>query len=112
MTKRSAAGATDLIADVRVPLDSPWFNGHFPGNPVLPGVAQLDMVFDLIRQNADHPIRLVAVSRVRFKQMIMPEDRFRLVASPKGNQNGVYEFRVLKADELMASGVITVAETK
>lgn len=112
MNKRHTAGAADLIADIRVPLESPWFSGHFPGNPILPGIAQLEMVLDLIRQSVDHPIRLAAVNRVRFKQMILPEERFRLVASPKGDQRGTYSFRTLKADELVTSGVITVVENK
>jgi 3-hydroxyacyl-[acyl-carrier-protein] dehydratase len=112
MNKRNTAGATDLMADIRIPLESQWFSGHFPNNPVLPGIAQLEMVFNLIRQSTDHPIRLIAVSRVRFKQMILPEDRLRVVASPKGDQRGVYSFRILKADELVTSGVITVAGKK
>lgn len=107
--KHNTSGAAELIADIRVPLESPWFSGHFPDNPVLPGIAQLEMVFDLIRQSTDHPIRLVAVSRVRFKQMILPEDRLRVVASAKGDQNETYSFRVLKADELVTSGAITIA---
>lgn len=112
VNKRNTAGAAELFADIRVPSESPWFRGHFPGNPVLPGIAQLEMVVDLIRQNADHPLRLAAVSRVRFKQTIVPEDRLRLVVSPKGDQEGAYWFRILKSGELVTSGVITVSEKK
>lgn len=107
--KQNTSGAGELIADIRVPMDSPWFSGHFPDNPVLPGIALLEMVFDLIRQSTDHPIRLVAVSRVRFKKMVVPEDSLRVVASAKGDQNGAYSFRVLKADELVTNGAITIA---
>jgi len=32
-----------LFAEIRVALDSPWFNGHFPGERFLPGVAVLTM---------------------------------------------------------------------
>jgi 3-hydroxymyristoyl/3-hydroxydecanoyl-(acyl carrier protein) dehydratase len=109
LKKQKPSGAGELIADIRIPKESPWFSGHFPDHPVLPGIAQLEMVFDLIRQSRDHPIRLVAVSRVRFKQMIVPEDKLRVVASAKGDQNEAYSFRVLKADELVTSGAITIA---
>lgn len=107
--QQNTSGAGELTADIRIPLESPWFSGHFPGHPVLPGIAQLEMVFDLIRQSRDHPIRLVAVSRVRFKKMILPEDSLRVVASAKGDQNEAYSFRVLKEDELVTSGAITIA---
>ncbi len=40
----------EITADIHVPPDSPWFCGHFPGEPILPGVAQLGMVIDAIRQ--------------------------------------------------------------
>jgi acyl carrier protein len=112
MENRPAAEGTELTADIRIPSESPWFGGHFPGNPVLPGIAQIGMVFDLIRQHADHPIRLVEVGRVRFKQMILPDDRLRVTASPKRDHNGVYLFRIFKAEELAASGVIAVAQRR
>ena len=38
----------EVKAHIRVPADSPWFDGHFPDAPVLPGVAQLGMVHDLL----------------------------------------------------------------
>ena len=109
LNKLSGSGATELIADIRIPSDSPWFKGHFPNNPVLPGIAQLEMVFNLIRQTLGHPIRLAAVNHVRFKQMILPADELRVVVSPKEAQHGRYTFRILKTDELVTSGVITIA---
>ena len=100
----------NMSATVHVPADSPWFIGHFPGNPVYPGIAQLGLVFDLLQKHADTPLKLVDISRVRFKQMVVPEDRLRVEASPKQHQRGVFTFRILKADMVMTSGVMTVAE--
>ncbi len=48
---------------MRVAADSPWFDGHFEGAPVLPGVAHLQLgavcgALDLARLNAVHAARM------------------------------------------------------
>src|SRR5208282_4914011 len=35
-------GAEELVAIKNVTFNEPYFNGHFPGNPVMPGVLQLE----------------------------------------------------------------------
>jgi 3-hydroxymyristoyl/3-hydroxydecanoyl-(acyl carrier protein) dehydratase len=92
-----------------VDADSPWFRGHFPGNPVYPGIAQLGLVFDLLQKHTDTPLRLVDIRRVRFKQMVVPEDNLVVEASPKKDRDGAFAFRILKADTVMTSGMMTVA---
>lgn len=110
MRLRTAADSVDLVADVIVPLASPWFDGHFPDQPVLPGIAQLEMVFDLIRQRVRRPLRLVGVNRVRFRRMIVPDDRLTVVATPRQADDTVYAFRLEKAEGMVATGTMTVAD--
>ena len=106
---RNPVGAKELSAEVHVPVDSPWFDGHFRGRPVLPGIAQLNMVYDLIRQAWPSPVRVVEVSRVRFKQMILPADRLTVVAEAKAGREGRYAFRIFKKDQLICQGAVIVA---
>ena len=40
----------EALADV--PADSPWFSGHFPGEPILPGIALVYMAEQAIVQDA------------------------------------------------------------
>lgn len=107
--KREQREDGTLRVAVHVPRGSAWFDGHFPGHPVLPGIAQLGMVFDLIRNAVDGPVRVTEVSRVRFKQMILPEDRLTVTAEPRPARNGAYGFRITKDDEVVCSGTMTVA---
>lgn len=104
--RQNSAGA--LGGDVRVPAQSPWFEGHFPGHPVLPGVAQLAMVFDVIQGALDAPVRVLEVGRVRFKQMILPEDHLRVWAEPRPGREGAYSFRITKQAEVVCSGTMIV----
>lgn len=101
-----------LSAEVHVPNGSEWFNGHFPGHPVLPGIAQLGMVFDVIRHSFAGPLRVTAVSRVRFKQMILPDDHLNVSATPRPAHEGSYAFRITKGDELVCSGTMAVQEVQ
>ncbi|MDA8140909.1 MAG: hypothetical protein M0036_19850 [Desulfobacteraceae bacterium] len=110
MTNQILAADGTMAAQVRVPPGSAWFDGHFPGLPVLPGIAQLGMVVDLIRGMMGSPVRVAEVNRVRFKQMIRPDDRLSVVVEPKPSGKGGYGFRILKHDEVVCSGAIKVEE--
>jgi 3-hydroxymyristoyl/3-hydroxydecanoyl-(acyl carrier protein) dehydratase len=105
--KRSASG--EVSASVEMTEDSPWFSGHFPGEPILPGIAQLGMVFDAISQSSDQNLKISSVSRVRFKQIVRPNDRLEIIATPMEEESGVYSFRMMVGEELVCSGMVTVS---
>ena len=100
----------ELRAEIQVPPDSPWFSGHFPGEPILPGIAQLGMVFDAISQSSDQNLKISGVSRVRFKQIIRPDDQLRIIATPQKDHAESYVFRITVKGELVCSGVMTVED--
>ena len=100
----------EIEADIHVPPDSPWFSGHFPGDPILPGVAQIGMVKDVIRQARGQDLSVSGVRRVRFKQIIRPDDKLKLVAAPLKENTGAYSFRILVENEAVCSGVMMVEE--
>ena len=100
----------EIEADILVPSDSPWFRGHFPGEPILPGVAQIGMVIDAIRQARNQDLNVSGVRRVRFKQIIRPDDTLKLTAAPLKENADAYSFRILVEDEAACSGVMMVEE--
>lgn len=100
----------EISADIRVPSDSPWFDGHFPGEPILPGVAQIGMVFDAIRKAHNQELKVSSVRRVRFKRIIRPDDQLKIIAVPLKQETDSYSFRILVQDETVCSGVMTVEE--
>ncbi len=102
----------EIVAEVHVPSDSPWFRGHFPGEPILPGVAQIGMVIDAIRQAQNQDLKVSGVRRVRFKQIIRPDDQLKIIAAPLKQNAGAYSFRILIEDEAACSGVMMVEELK
>lgn len=104
--RRSDSG--EISAEIYVPADSLWFSGHFPEDPILPGIAQLGAVFDAINQSHDQGLRICSVSRVRFKQIIRPDDSLAITASLRKDPADSYGFRITVEGELVCSGVMTV----
>lgn len=68
-----------------VTTNEPFFQGHFPGNPIMPGVlivealAQLGCVAMLIKEEYKNMIGLFAgIDSVRFKRQVIPGDKLDL----------------------------------
>jgi 3-hydroxymyristoyl/3-hydroxydecanoyl-(acyl carrier protein) dehydratase len=101
-----------LEALATAPLGSPWFDGHFPGQPILPGIAMIAMAFDAVREKEareGNPVRLKAVKRVRFKMPVRPDELFTLALKREQKESGVsYSFTVLLAGEAACTGILNV----
>jgi 3-hydroxymyristoyl/3-hydroxydecanoyl-(acyl carrier protein) dehydratase len=100
-----------LSAEVHVPASASWFDGHFPDWPVLPGIAQLAMVYEVVRRALDSPVRVAEVNRVRFKQMIAPDDRLTVIAESRP-EYGRYAFRITRGDEVVCTGSMNFAKVE
>ena len=72
----SSAIKTGYIVD----LDSghPVYNGHFPGNPVVPGACQIEMIRELLGVYMKHDVRFVKADNVKYLSMINPLENNRL----------------------------------
>ena len=98
----------EISAAIHLPPGSPWFHGHFPGEPILPGVAQIGMVIDVIRKARKQDLKVSAVRRVRFKQIIRPDNQLKIIAAPLRKDTDTYSFRILIEDETVCSGLVTL----
>lgn len=82
-----------VLARVEIGSGSLWFSGHFPNEPILPGIAVLSMVFDAILLTSKEDLYLSGFKKIRFKQVIKPDDRLEINAE-KQNSPFAYSFFV------------------
>ena len=107
-----------------ITINEPFFNGHFPEEPIMPGVlmieamAQVAGVLCFISKNVkprDGYIYLFAgVDKVRFKRQVIPGDQLILRAEKTMERHSIYKFSCTACvgDELAASAEITIAEQR
>jgi 3-hydroxyacyl-[acyl-carrier-protein] dehydratase len=95
-----------LSSDINVKPDSSWFSGHFPDDPILPGIAQLAMVFDTIKQGIQRDLKITTVQRVRFKQIVKPGDQLKLIVQPASKSLFSYSFRIMIKSEVVCTGTM------
>jgi 3-hydroxyacyl-[acyl-carrier-protein] dehydratase len=105
------AGNIDFVASAG--QTSPWFNGHFPGEPILPGIAQIHIVWDAIRKMAgpDRVPVITEVKRLRFRQIIRPDDNMSVTVEQDRNKKGQFAFKISVRGELACNGVIITGDT-
>ena len=68
----SCPDVQNIHVRIRLNPDHPVFKGHFPGNPVVPGVCQVQMIREILEDQTGTPLRLVESDTIKFLSMIDP----------------------------------------
>lgn len=61
-----------VTAHLGINPDSEILNGHFPGQPVVPGAGMLQMVKEVLETALDRPLRLKTAQQLKFISLIDP----------------------------------------
>ena len=113
-----------LRAIKNVTINEPFFQGHFPGHPVMPGVLVIEAMAQaagLLTQlsepprgaDAEQPLYyLVKVDKARFSRIVVPGDQLCLEVEQKRmlRKMGLYLCRAVVDGEEVASAEILCAE--
>ena len=103
-----------------VTASEPWFTGHFPENPVFPGVLIIEAIAQvsaiLVLQHAKDSgnpmetklIYFMTVDKVRFRHPVTPGDQMRIHVTQIRRRGMAYKFKgeVFVDGQLMAEGEI------
>jgi 3-hydroxyacyl-[acyl-carrier-protein] dehydratase len=89
-----------IVALKHVRDDEDWCRGHFPGNPILPGVliteamAQAAALIYLHanRDRAGSTVYLVGADKLRFRKPVRPGETLRLEVAVTGQRRGMWTF--------------------
>ncbi len=75
-------GEDTIVGMKNVTINEPFFQGHFPGNPVMPGVLQIEAmaqvggIFALsqVEDPENYTTYFMKIDKVRFKKKVLPGD--------------------------------------
>lgn len=108
----------ELIAIKNVTINEPFFQGHFPGNPVMPGVLQLEAMAQaagllmLRRVSSENKIAyFMSADKVKFRQAVEPGDQLEIsVKLTKTKESRGQQIGVASTECRVAGKVVSSAE--
>lgn len=89
--------------ELRLQPELRWFEGHFPGQPILPGVAQLHIAALLAERTWGLSIDGREMSRIKFKRVMQPGEHISLMLVKDGPR---LDFQYSREGEVVASGTV------
>jgi 3-hydroxyacyl-[acyl-carrier-protein] dehydratase len=66
------------LFEVSINKEHAVFEGHFPGNPVVPGVFLIQMVREVIEHWQQKKFKIEAADEIKFMKMVIPQESSRL----------------------------------
>ncbi len=106
-----------VVAIKNVTINEPFFQGHYPETPVMPGV----MIVEAMAQVGGLSVGgapdqntlplLTAIEKVRFREVVKPGDQLMITATVQGARAGVVKIaaEASVAGKVVAQGQLTFA---
>lgn len=94
----------EVNAKVKLHKEHDIFKGHFPGNPIMPGVCMIQMIKELTEKLTGKELFLSVATNVKFMAKINPEENEVLDLNLKiSEENGIIKVKnVSSFDETIA----------
>ena len=84
---------SELYFELDITKDLVWFQGHFPGFPVLPGVVQLHWAAELSQENFGFETGPREVTNLKFKSIIVPPVAVELTLKQTGPAHARFTYK-------------------
>jgi 3-hydroxyacyl-[acyl-carrier-protein] dehydratase len=111
----------DLTALKNITINEPYFQGHFPGSPVMPGVLIMEALAQATgllafytQENAPENVKFlfVGIDKARFKRQVVPGDQLILRVKYVRRKRGIWVFtaEARVGDDIVANAELMCAE--
>jgi 3-hydroxyacyl-[acyl-carrier-protein] dehydratase len=105
-----------IVGIKNVTINEPFFQGHFPGRPIMPGVliaeamAQVGGILALLsipENQGNSSLFLLGIDKMRFRQPVVPGDQLRIVVE---SVRGGKKFWKMKAQAFVDQTLVAEGE--
>jgi 3-hydroxymyristoyl/3-hydroxydecanoyl-(acyl carrier protein) dehydratases len=116
--ENAAFSEGSLVASFTVPKQSAWIEGHFPNNPVIPGIAMISLLLDTIdlfgERNGIHYM-MTQLRQVRFRKKMEPPARLMVKLTPPTESRGgdgrfvITNYGDNGPEEIVCAGIVALS---
>lgn len=111
-----------IVAYKNISNNEPYFQGHFPGRPVFPGVLVTEAMAQVCgilgfktmdeKPEQGKTYMFVGADDLRFRRLVIPGDQLRMEARVLTNKRGIWKFEAKSHvdDELVCKATLVCAE--
>lgn len=93
-----------------IPENFPAFEGHFPGNPLLPAVCQTGLCADALSRQTGKPLEISAVARAKFMRPVLPGARVQITLAPRPDGKTLCELADPESGQKFSQIIVQVKE--
>jgi UDP-3-O-[3-hydroxymyristoyl] N-acetylglucosamine deacetylase/3-hydroxyacyl-[acyl-carrier-protein] dehydratase len=99
----SVEGDTKIVGLKNVTINEPFFQGHFPGHPIMPGVLIVEamaqtggvLLLDKIENPQTQVVYFMSLDGVKFRRPVVPGDQLRMEVEVTQNRGRTVRLRGL-----------------
>jgi len=106
-----------VVAIKNVTMNEPFFQGHFPGYPLFPGVLMVEAMAMAVKTHSVKGKKIstyfMGIERAKFRKPVVPGDQLRLEVNVLKNRREVWKLsgRAFVGDTLVAEADFTAMVT-
>jgi 3-hydroxyacyl-[acyl-carrier-protein] dehydratase len=108
-------GSTHMVGLKNVTINEPFFQGHFPDHPVMPGVLLVEALAQvgvalLLYEDPSRDAKLIyfsAIDKCRFRQPVIPGDQLRIMVTVLKQRDRYFK---MKGEATVDGNIVVEAE--
>ncbi len=87
-----------IVGIKNVTVNEPFFQGHFPGNPIMPGVliveamAQVSGVLGFKSGESGNSVFFLSIDKAKFRKPVVPGDQLRMEVEVLQHRMSIWKF--------------------
>ncbi|MHC1743763.1 MAG: 3-hydroxyacyl-ACP dehydratase FabZ [Syntrophobacteraceae bacterium] len=107
-------GPDQVVGLKNVTINEPFFQGHFPGHPIMPGVLIIEamaqagglLAYSLLPDNQGKAVYFMGMDKVKFRRPVRPGDQLVFKIKLLRQRGAVFKMRgeAFVEDQLVAEG--------